>query len=347
MLILQGSYLLVSIIIVNYKDYDMTIDCLESIKNTTYSNYEVIVVDNDYDEDRLAELKAKFKQFRFIGSRENLYYAGGNNLGINESKGELIVLLNNDTKVSPSWLDPLVDMARKEPLAFYQPKILFMDNPSIVNSMGDTMNIFGFAFPIDIGKHENQTSEQNREVFFCSGACVLTSREVIKKIGSLDANFYNYYEDVNWGWRGHLTGIKSYVIPSSVIYHKWGGSYSKELSSKKLFYLERGRASSIIRNYSLKTIIVLLPSLIIIDLALLLFCLKKGLFRYKMAAMIDVWKNLGTLMKERKALQSNRKIADSELFYLMSRKINHPYFDQFVAGKRFLERLSDLCFKFL
>lgn len=324
----------------------MTVDCLESVRNTTYSNYEVIVIDNESDEDRLAELKTRFKQFRFIGSHENLYYAGGNNLGISESKGELVVLLNNDTKVSPSWLDPLVQMAEKEPAAFYQPKILFIDNPSVVNSMGNTMNIFGFGFPLDIGKESSQTDEQN-EVFFCSGACVLTSKEVIRRIGVLDSKFYTYYEDVNWGWRGHLAGIKSYVVPNSVIYHKWGGSYSNELSAKKLFYLERGRVSSIIRNFSLRTIIVLLPSLIFIDLALLAFCLKKGMFRYKMNAIINVWKNLGMLMKERRAIQSSRKVSDSELLYLVSRKVNHPYFDQSPFAKKLLDTLSDICFKFL
>lgn len=338
--------MLVSVIIVNYKDYGTTAECLESLESTTYPNYEVIVIDNEYDDIQLEKLQNRFRNFRFIPSRENLYYAGGNNLGIEHAKGDLLVLLNNDTKVTPGWLGPLVESTERRPMAFYQPKILFMNRPEVINSMGNTMNVFGFSFPIKINEKDDRDIEE-REVFYCSGACVATTRKTVEAVGKLDSNFYNYYEDVNWGWRGRLIGIRSFVVPKSVIYHKWGGSYSNALNARKLFFLERGRKASILRNFSLKTIVVLTPSLLLIDLALGLYCVKKGMFGKKLAADIDVWKNLGMIAAERKHIQSIRSSNDREILLSASRKIKHPYFESAPTAKKILDSLSGICLKML
>jgi GT2 family glycosyltransferase len=337
--------MLVSVIIVNYKDYAMTSICLESLKMTTYRNHEVIVVDNESDKEKLGKMIERFPQVKFIRSEENLNYAGGNNLGIKHARGDLIVLLNNDTKVSTNWLEPLVASAEREPMAFYQPKILFMDDPDTINSMGNTMNVFGFPYPLDIGKKDY--SSEPKEVFYCSGACVMTSRQVVDKIGLLDSNYYTYWEDVNWGWRGRLEGISSWVIPTSVIYHKWGGSYSKALSPHKFFLLERGRISSLFRNFSIHTLVILIPSLVLIDIALTVYCVRRGFFTNKVRATFGVLGNIGRLMQERKKLQARRTVADSGLFWAMNKEINHPYIDSSPIGKKVVNALSSMSLRIL
>jgi GT2 family glycosyltransferase len=176
---------------------------------------------------------------------------------------------------------------------------------------------------------------------------VAATRKVVKAVGMLDTNFYNYYEDVNWGWRGRLIDIKSYVIPKSVIYHKWGGSFSNALNARKLFFLERGRKASIIRNFSFGTVAVLAPSLLLIDLALDLYCAKKRMLAKKWAADMDVWKNLGTILEERRRIQSIRKARDRDVLMLVSEKIDHPYFDSAPAAKKMLDGLSSVCLRML
>lgn len=336
----------VSIIIVNYRDYDMTEDCLHSLTATTYPDYEVIVVDNESDPDELEKLARKFPAFHFFGSDQNLYYAGGNNLGIKEARGDLIILLNNDTKVTPGWLEPLVNFARENPKSFCQPQIFFMDRPEVINSAGNTMNVFGFSFPLGIGQKVGGLKEP-AEVFYCSGACVAATREALDAVGLLDSLLYNYYEDVNWGWRARLLGIRSFVVPESVIYHKWGGSYSNKLGPKKFFYLERARMVSVLRNFTARTLVVLAPSLLLIDVAMGIYCIKSGMFREKLAAGIDVWKNLGSIMSERRLIQSTRKVSDTQIIRACSREINHPYFDSSPAAKKLLDGLSAACMKLL
>jgi GT2 family glycosyltransferase len=338
--------MLVSIIIVNYRDYGMTGECLQSLMATTHPDYEVIVVDNESDPGELEKLARKFPAVRFFGSGENLYYAGGNNRGIREARGDLVLLLNNDTKVTPGWLEPLVKFAKENPLSFCQPQIFFTDRPDVINSAGNAVNVFGFAFPLGIGQKEGPGGPT--EVFYCSGACVAATRKALDVVGMLDSVLYNYYEDVNWGWRARLLGIGSFVVPESVIYHKWGGSYSNKLGPKKFFYLERGRMATILRNFRARTLVTLGPSLLLIDVAMGAYCIKKGMFKEKLAAGVSIWKNLGSIMKERRRIQSTRTVVDdAQIIRACSRQINHPYFESSPAAKKLLDGLSAACTRLL
>jgi GT2 family glycosyltransferase len=120
------SPLLVSIIIVNYKDYTYLYQCLKSLARTTYPHIEIIVVDNDSNVTMLRKLEDEYKQVNFFPLKENLNYAEGNNYGIKKSKGDFIVLLNNDTEVQSNWIEPLVNEALINPRSFYQPIIYSM-----------------------------------------------------------------------------------------------------------------------------------------------------------------------------------------------------------------------------
>lgn len=109
----------VSIIIVNYNGVPYLDSCLQSLRHQSYpaSRYEIIVVDNASQDDSVAWLKANYPEVRVIESEHNLGFAGGNNLGIAHAKGDLLVLLNNDTRVAPDWLYHLVKCAQQHPEA--------------------------------------------------------------------------------------------------------------------------------------------------------------------------------------------------------------------------------------
>jgi GT2 family glycosyltransferase len=318
---------LVSIIIVNYKDYDYLYNCLISLSKTMYPKIEIIVIDNESDLNALNKVKSEFKEVCFFPLKENWDYASGNNYGIDKSKGDFVVLLNNDTIVDNNWLGPLVREALIRPRAFYQPKILLLDKHDTISSLGNTVNIFGFAFPIGNGKCVSEIAlpKEKVEVFYCSGACVLTSREILNEFGGLDPNYWKYYEDVNLGWKGRLCGYPSYLVPNSTIYHKWGGTFGQQLSSKKLYLLERGRISSILRNFLLGSIIFLFPAILILDLIIMIYLVPKGMATVKIHASIDVLRNLGVIIRERRKIQAARIKTDKEISLYMSHSIEHPY----------------------
>jgi GT2 family glycosyltransferase len=334
---------LVSIVIVNYKQYDHLRKCLRSVYLSSYQNFEILVIDNESDHSGLLDIKRDFPLVHYFPHKENLHYAEGNNLGISHSKGDYIVILNNDTIVHENWLEPLVEAGQENPEALYQPVIYFMDRPNTVNSMGNTTHLFGFAYPLELGKEFYPADHFNKmfEVFYCSGACIFAAKKVLEKLGNLDSNYWTYYEDVNLGWKARMCGYPSYVILNSAVYHVWGGTYGQEISSNKLYLLERGRLSSILRNFSIRTLAIILPFVLILDIIMMIYLLRrKGLIKAKISSSIDVLLNVGTIYVERKKIQSLRTLTDKEVAKKMSTTIDHPYFGE--ISLRWVKTLSAL-----
>jgi GT2 family glycosyltransferase len=304
------------------------------LSKTTYPNIEVVVIDNESDDSEFNTIKGKFSRVKFFSQKENLDYSGGNNFGLTKSNGEFIVFLNNDTIVEKDWLEPLVREVRIQPHAFYQPKVLLLDSPNTINSLGNTIHIFGFAYPTGNGKNISEICipKGKKEVFYCTGACLFTSREILNQFGGLDSNYWKYYEDVNLGWKGRMYGYPSYLVAGSTIYHMWGGTFGRDLSTKKLYFLERGRVSSILRNFSFRSLVLILPTIFIVDLLLLVYFLPRGLAGTKVQASIDVIRNLKLIAHERRTIQLLRRKSDKDIILHMGANIEHPYLDSLPKG---------------
>ena len=103
----------VSIIILNYNAGNLLLHCVESVLQTNYENYEIIIVDNASTDNSQNECKEKFTTIQLIQNQKNLGYCEGNNIGIKNAKGEFIVILNPDTTVEPCWLNELFSAYNK------------------------------------------------------------------------------------------------------------------------------------------------------------------------------------------------------------------------------------------
>ena len=115
---------LVSIIVLNYNAGELLLNCIDSVKKSTHTNLEIIVVDNISSDDSQTKCKKKFPDIKLIQNNENLGYCGGNNVGIREAKGKFIVILNPDTIVEPNSISELISAYEKFGEGLYQPKIL-------------------------------------------------------------------------------------------------------------------------------------------------------------------------------------------------------------------------------
>ena len=130
---------LVSIITVNFNQSEVTLDLLKSLKNITYPNIEIIVVDNASPNDNPDKIKENYPEIQLIKSAKNLGFAGGNNVGVRASKGDYLMFINNDTEVPSGFLEPLVDLLENnEKIGMVSPKIKFFWDPSILQYAGIT-----------------------------------------------------------------------------------------------------------------------------------------------------------------------------------------------------------------
>ena len=302
---------LVSIIILNYNAGELLLNCVDSLKKSTYTNLEILIIDNISSDNSQKKCKEKFPDIKLIQNNENLGYCGGNNVGINEAKGKFIVILNPDTIIEPNCIDELILAYNKFGNALYQPKILSLNEKDIIQSTGNMLHVFGFGFARDKGNKVTNKEESIEKIGYASGTCLFTSREVFDKIGLLDEFLFLYHDDLDLGWRAAQIGINSYYVPKSKIFHV--ESYSLKWSSKKFYWLERNRKYCLLTHYSKKTYEKMRFSLILVDLFVWVFYISKGFLGVKIKAELDIIKNKKLIEKKYLELENKKTISDIEL----------------------------------
>jgi GT2 family glycosyltransferase len=240
----------VSIVSINYNQTRVTCELLQSLRNLTYKDVEVILVDNYSPEDPSLEITTSFPEVKYLRSEVNLGFAGGNNLGIKNSTGDYIMFLNNDTEVDPSFLEPLVELFETNPDAgLASSKILYFNSGGVIQYAGSTcINPFtGRNKRIGFMEKDNGQYNTICETDLGHGAAMMVPRKVIEKIGVMPEFFFLYYEEVDWCESIKRAGYKIYFVPQSQVYHKESMSVGKN-STLKTYYLTRNRLLFMRRN---------------------------------------------------------------------------------------------------
>jgi GT2 family glycosyltransferase len=186
------------------------------------------------------------EQLLVIKNDHNYGFAEGNNIGIRVAlarESSYVLLLNNDVIVHPSFLTELVLAAeRDERVGFAGPKVYFCDysgRPDVINFAGGSFSLWtGSARHIGLRKIDHGQFNDAKLVDFLDGSCILARRETILETGPLKADYFTYWEDVEWCLRGARSGYKSAYVPSAKIWHKVGAS-KKEKSSRAYYYYAR------------------------------------------------------------------------------------------------------------
>lgn len=340
---------LVSILIVNWNSKEHLKECFESLFKISYSNYEVIMVDNGSKDDSVEFTEKYYPKVKIIKSKKNLGFAGGNNFGLKYCRGKYILFLNNDTIVTKNFLDDLVEFIEKdESLAVVQPTILF-HRPSTsmhekINSVGSFILKSGFLYHLDYGKtYKPSNYKDSYEIFTAYGACFLVRRNLIEKIGLFDESYFAYFEETDFSHRVWLNGHKIKILTKPIIYHK-GGKTSEKLPSAFIQYHSfKNRLYTYLKNFDVKNIIsILIPHLIICEVSTVLYLLigKPG---YAVAIQKAIFWNLFNfprMLKERRKVQKNiRKVSDDSFVNILTRKVNIKYYYYLSSGN--LENYKD------
>ena len=319
---------LVSVIVLNYNAGDLLLNCVDSVFKSTYPNFEVIIVDNLSTDNSHIRCKEKFKKIQLIENEKNLGYCEGNNVGIKSAKGEFILILNPDTIVDPDWLNELFRAYQKHGEALYQPKHLSLKEKSTIMSTGNMMNVFGFGYAREKGQKDVNQHNTIEQIGYASGTCLFIPSSIFKNVGLLDPFIFLYHDDLDFGWRAAQLGIKSYYVPSSIIYH--AESYLLRWNAEKFFWLERNRKYCLQTHYSKSTYSKILPTLILVDFFVWIFYLSKGFLGSKIRAELDIRKNRKKISERYEHLERLKKILDKDLVMSFPDGVHMP---SNVAGK--------------
>ena len=225
---LAGAHPLVSVVVVTYGGLELTKDCMESLGRETWPRFEIIVVDNassDGTPEFLREAVERDPRVRTIYNAENRGFAAANNQGIAASRGEVVVLLNNDTVVPPGLLSRLVRHLERDPsIGLLCPTTNFCGNEARVEP--DYATIDGLpAFAA------RRASEHRGNVFDIGVAamyCVASRRAVLEEVGPLDEAYgIGMFEDDDFAVRMRQKGYRVACAEDAYVHHVGQGAFRK------------------------------------------------------------------------------------------------------------------------
>jgi N-acetylglucosaminyl-diphospho-decaprenol L-rhamnosyltransferase len=229
----------ISVVIVNYRKGELLHDCIESVFATAKDlPVEVIVVDNASNDGTTETMPQDLPRLRLIGNRDNVGFARATNQGMATARGEFLLWLNPDTVVREGALAELRGFLRGHPDAgAVGPKMVGPDGstqyscrafPSFAAALFARYSLATRLWPTNPFSRRYLLSDWNhdavRKVDWISGACLMTSREVIRQVGGLDEGFFLFNEDVDWCRRLKAAGWNVYYQPRAVVVHHIGAS---------------------------------------------------------------------------------------------------------------------------
>lgn len=217
------------VILVNFNNYNLTIDCINSIQKSTYKNCNIVVVDNASSDESYLVLTDEYKDddgVFIIKSNENNGFSAGNNIGINyalEKNADYIMLLNNDTIIDEKMIEILHSRASDKVVT--TPKMYYFSKPNIIWYAGGEIDYkSGEIRHIGLNKIDAEKYSIERTCSFVTGCCVMLHRDLFEKVGALDECYFMYGEDVDYSIRLKNAGIDILFIPDAKLWHKVGGS---------------------------------------------------------------------------------------------------------------------------
>jgi GT2 family glycosyltransferase len=237
---------LLSVIIPNWNGARFLPECLSSLREQTYKNFEVILVDNASQDESLDIVKKDFPEVRVLPLDRNYGFAVACNRGAERARGDVIVLLNNDTETDPSWLEEIVKALREHPEAgSIASKILLFDRRNIIHSTGDMMGRDGI--PINRGVWEEDKGQYDlyQQVFSACGAAAAYRRDMWEELRGFDEDLFMYLEDVDLAWRAQLRGWKTVFAPKAKVYHHLSATGGGPVAS---FYTGRNTILVIVKD---------------------------------------------------------------------------------------------------
>jgi GT2 family glycosyltransferase len=204
------------------------------IKFSADNETSVFVADNGSTDGSPEWVAENFSEVKLIQLDNNYGFAGGYNLSLKQIDARYFVLLNSDIEVTENWLWPMVRFMDNNPdVASCQPKILSYNQKDYFEHAGAAgcfIDKFGYPFcrgriitkvEKDTGQYDNQIN-----IFWSSGACMIVKSEAWKKCGGFDDDFFAHMEEIDLCWRFHKAGYRVCFLPESVIYHIGGGTLS-------------------------------------------------------------------------------------------------------------------------
>ena len=246
------------LIVLNWNGKDDTLRCLASLRQLTYPNFRVCVVDNGSSDDSVEVISSCFPEVKLIPVGRNLGYAGGNNVGMKsaiEHGASYVLVLNNDTVVAPDMLEWLVDAAvTSAHVGAVGAKIYYMDRPNVIWSAGSRWqnDIRRFVLSGYESLDLEPGSTDITETDYACGCAFLAHVSVLARVGLFDEAYFLNFEESDWCARARRMGLRMYLASGAKLWHRGSASFGGGESPLHAYFMTRNRLLWIERHIGLR-----------------------------------------------------------------------------------------------
>ena len=316
----------VSVVVINFNGKNHLGECLSSVQGAEGPVEEVILVDDASADGSVSLVEKKFPWVKIVALPENSGPAAARNAGLECSSTRWVCLIDNDLRVDKRWLVELCKASgEKRDGALFASRVGVYETPSLIATDGLDVHYLGMpTFRNNGAKLAESGDLVVREIGAAGGACILIDK---KKVGRrpFDEDFFYGFEDTDLCLRCRIAGDKCYVVPSSVVFHKFssGGveglsDEERRYSPRRAFYVFRNRWWLILKYYELRSFLALCPALALFELVCAAFAARRGVVASYLAAAKALAATWPQMIAKRKAVQATRVVGDAELLSAFS-----------------------------
>jgi GT2 family glycosyltransferase len=323
----------VSVLIVNWNGREFLPECLDSLRNQTYEDFETIVVDNGSCDGSQELLQESYPWVRLVQLDTNTGFATGNNAGLAAASSlAYIVTLNNDTRVDRTWLAELTSVADEDHLVgMVASRICAWDDQDLIDSLGVAICADGMSRGNRRLARFTSLSVAKREDILLPSACAALYRiKMIEEIGFFDDDFFAYCEDTDLGLRGRLAGWLAVLARDAIVNHRYSRS-SGVFSPLKLYLVERNHFWVALKCFPVAMLLALpfwTLARYLVQARLVLGGQGAGaqcrnssfakLIKAVLLGIIDMLRGLPSILRKRRAIESSRRLSPEEMRLLLN-----------------------------
>jgi GT2 family glycosyltransferase len=280
------------------------------------ADVDVVLVDNGGTQGTVDALRPT-PGVTVVGDGVNLGFSGGCNLGAVAATGEFIAFVNGDLVVEPDALARLAAVAAQPDVGIAAGSVRLGDDPTLLNTAGNEIHFLGFSWVGGFGEPA-EVAAIDRDVAGGMGALVLMRRSVWEALGGFAEQYFAFHEDAELSWRCWQRGLRVHYVPDAIGLHR----YEFDREPAKMYLAERNRLIFVLTCWDGRTLALLAPVLVAMEVAVALLSLRAGWFRDKLAGWRWLWSHRRWLRERRALVQGTRTVGDRQLAGLLTDRMD-------------------------